>query len=85
MFFDPFSPLFRAKWVVLARLGPLRAGFGQRIEPASLEGLARFTNRAWQAGPKTGHASPGPGRAARLAISSPLQQQQILQISKAKP
>jgi hypothetical protein len=60
---------FRAKRPGPARLGPLWAGLGQGIEPAGLEGPVRFSNRAWRAGPKTGRASPGPGRAARLAIS----------------
>jgi hypothetical protein len=40
----------------------LRAGLGQEIEPACLAGPARFFNRAWRAGPKTGRASPGSGR-----------------------
>jgi hypothetical protein len=75
MFFGPFSPLsarfFRAKRADLTRLGPLRAGLGQKIEPTGLEGPARFPNRAWRVGPKMGRASPGPGRAARLAISKP--------------
>jgi hypothetical protein len=62
-----FGPLFRAKRAGPARLGPLRAGLGQEIEPACLAGTARFFNRAWRAGPKTGRASPG--RAARLDIS----------------
>jgi hypothetical protein len=53
---------FRAKRAGLTRLGPLRAGLGQEIEPACLLGPARFSNRAWRAGPKTGRASPGPGR-----------------------
>jgi hypothetical protein len=60
---------FRAKRASSARLGPLRAGLGQKIEPACLDGLARFSNRAWRAGPKMGRASPGPGRAAHLDIS----------------
>jgi hypothetical protein len=53
---------FRAKRAGPDRLGPLRAGLGQEIEPACLAGPARFFNRAWRAGPKTGRASPGPGR-----------------------
>jgi hypothetical protein len=57
-----FGPLFRAKRAGPARLGPLRAGLGQKIELACLDGPARFSNRAWRAGPKTGRASPGPGR-----------------------
>jgi hypothetical protein len=65
----PFSPLFgtffRAKRVSPTRLGPLRAGLGQKIEPACLHGPARFSNRAWRAGPKTGRASPGSGWAGR--------------------
>jgi hypothetical protein len=44
-------------------LGPLRAGLGQEIKPACLDGPGRFSNRAWRAGPKT-------GRAAHLDISS---------------
>jgi hypothetical protein len=64
---DPFSPLFgpffRAKRAGPARLGPLRAGLGQKIKPAGSAGPARF----WP-----GFTGPGPGRAgpARLAISS---------------
>jgi hypothetical protein len=73
MLFGPHSPLsarfFLAKRAGPARLGPLRAGLGQEIEPACLAGPARFSNRAWRAGPKTGRALPGPGRAARLDIS----------------
>jgi hypothetical protein len=53
----PLSPLFSC-----SRLGPLRAGLGQEIEPAGLYGPARFSNRAWRAGPKTGRASPAPGQ-----------------------
>jgi hypothetical protein len=60
---------FRAKRAGPSRLGPLRTGLGQRIKPAGLEVSARFPNRVWRAGPKTGRASPGPDRAARLAIS----------------
>jgi hypothetical protein len=37
---------FRAKRAGPARLGPLRAGLGQEIEPAGLDGPARFSNRA---------------------------------------
>jgi hypothetical protein len=44
---------FRAKRHGPARLGPLRAGLGQKIEPAGLDGLARFSNRDWRAGPKS--------------------------------
>jgi hypothetical protein len=47
---------FRAKRVGPARLGPLRARLEQEIEPACLAGPARFSNRAWRAGPKTGRA-----------------------------
>jgi hypothetical protein len=45
-----FGPLFRAKRVGPARLGPLRAGLGQEIEPACLDGPTRFSKRAWRAG-----------------------------------
>jgi hypothetical protein len=38
--------LFRAKWAGMTRLGPLRAGLGQKNEPATLDGLARFSNYA---------------------------------------
>jgi hypothetical protein len=55
---------FRAKRAGPARLGPLRAGLRQEIEPACLADPARVFNRAWRAGPKT-------GRAARLDISNP--------------
>jgi hypothetical protein len=37
----------------------MRAGLEQEIEPECLEGPARFSNRAWRAGPKMGRASPG--------------------------
>jgi hypothetical protein len=70
---DLFSPLFRAKRVGSARLGPLRAGLGQKIEPAGLDGPARFSNRAWQARPKIDQASPGPdqtGSGRLFGISS---------------
>jgi hypothetical protein len=56
---------FRAKRAGPTHLDPLRAGLGQEIEPACLDGPARFSNRAWRGGPKTGRASPGPGRARR--------------------
>jgi hypothetical protein len=50
MLFGPISPLsarfFCAKRTGLTYLGPLRAGLGQGIEPASLEDPARFSNRA---------------------------------------
>jgi hypothetical protein len=59
---------FRAKRAGPARLGPLRAELGQEIEPACLAGPARFFNRAWRAG--LHRARAGPGRAARLDISS---------------
>jgi hypothetical protein len=69
MFFGRFSPLsvrfFRVKRAVPTHLGLLRAGLGQGIKPASLEDPARFPNHAWRAGPKTGRASPDPGRARR--------------------
>jgi hypothetical protein len=69
MLFGPLSPLsarfFRAKRAGPTRLGPLWAELGQGIESAGLEGPTRFPNRAWWAGPKTGRASPGPGRAGR--------------------
>jgi hypothetical protein len=65
-----FCPFFRAKRAGPARLGPLRAGLGQEIEPACLDSPARFSNRAWRAGPKTSRASSGPGRVAHLDISS---------------
>lgn len=59
---SPFSArFFHAKQVGPARLGLLRAGFEQKIEPAGLDGSARFFNRALRA---------GPGQAARLAIST---------------
>jgi hypothetical protein len=41
-----FGPLFRANRAGPARLGPLRAGLGQEVEPACLDGPARFSNRA---------------------------------------
>jgi hypothetical protein len=67
VFTGPFSPLFgpffRAKRAGPARLGPLRAGLGQKLKPAGSAGPARF----WP-----GFTGPGPGRAgpARLAIST---------------
>jgi hypothetical protein len=64
---SPFSPLFgpffRAKRAGPARLGPLRAGLGQKIKPAGTAGPARFLAGLHR-------ARAGPGRAARLAISS---------------
>jgi hypothetical protein len=49
MLFVPLSPLsarfFRAKRAGPTRLGSLRAGLGQGIEPMGLERTARFTNR----------------------------------------
>jgi hypothetical protein len=33
-----FGPFFRAKWDGPARLGLMRAGLGQEIEPAGLDG-----------------------------------------------
>jgi hypothetical protein len=92
--FGPHSPLFgrffRAKRAGPARLGPLRAGLGQEIEPACLAGPALFFNRAWRVGPKTGRASPGlgrtgPGQVARLDISKPsylLIQRQVAEMQK---
>jgi hypothetical protein len=62
--FSPlFGPFFRAKRAGPARLGPLRAGLGQKLKPAGSAGPARF----WP-----GFTGPGPGRAgpARLAISN---------------
>jgi hypothetical protein len=63
----PFSPLlgpfFRAKWAGPARLGPLRAGLEQKIKPAGTAGPARFLAGLHR-------ARAGPGRAARLAIST---------------
>jgi hypothetical protein len=63
----PFSPLlgpfFRAKRAGPARLGPLRAGLGQKIKPAGTAGPARFLAGLHR-------ARAGPGRAARLAISN---------------
>jgi hypothetical protein len=64
--FSPlFGPFFRAKRAGPARLGPLRAGLGQKLKPAGSAGPARF----WP-----GFTGPGPGRAgpARLAISTPV-------------
>jgi hypothetical protein len=66
MLTGPFSPLFgpffRAKRADPARLGPLRAGLGQKIKPAGTADPARFlAGLHW--------ARAGPGRAARLAIS----------------
>jgi hypothetical protein len=37
------DPFFSAKRVGPARLGPLRAGLGQKIEPAGSAGPARFS------------------------------------------
>jgi hypothetical protein len=54
---------FRAKRAGPARLDPLRAELGQKIEPTCLDGPPRFYNHAWRAGPKMGWASLGPGRA----------------------
>jgi hypothetical protein len=42
-----------------------RVGLEQKIEPVCLDGLTRFSIRAWRARPKTGRASPGPGQAGR--------------------
>jgi hypothetical protein len=52
----PLSPLFCTKTYLPARfrpvfscstrLGPLWAGLEQEIEPADLDGLAQFSNRA---------------------------------------
>jgi hypothetical protein len=54
---------FRAKRAGPTRLGPLRAGLGQKIKPAGTAGPARFLAGLHR-------ARAGPGRAARLAISS---------------
>jgi hypothetical protein len=66
MLTGPFSPLFgpffRAKRASPARLGPLRAGLGQKIKPAGSAGPARFLAGLHR-------ARAGPGLAARLAIS----------------
>jgi hypothetical protein len=67
-----------------ARLGPLRTGLGQGIEPAGLESPAWFPNRAWQAGPKTGRASPGPGRAGRPVWPSLLTKLAKLAVSQQR-
>jgi hypothetical protein len=74
----PFTskPVFYTKTCLPARIARFsarffrakRAGLGQKIEPACLDGPARFFNRAWRAGPKTGRASPG--WAAHLDIST---------------
>jgi hypothetical protein len=62
--FSPlFGPFFRAKRAGPARLGPLRAGLGQKIKPAGTADPARFLAGLHR-------ARAGPGRAARLAISS---------------
>ena len=70
MLTGPFSPLFgpffRAKRAGPARLGPLRVGLGQKIKPAGSAGPARFLAELHR-------ARAGPGRAARLAISSEIQ------------
>ena len=72
MLTGPFSPLFgpffRAKRAGPARLGPLRAGLGQKLKPAGSAGPARF----WP-----GFTGPGPGRAGPfghlyLALSGPV-------------
>ena len=77
MLTGPFSPLFgpffRAKRAGPARLGPLRAGLGQEIEPACLEGPPDFLTVPSRPGPKRAglhRARAGPGRAARLDISN---------------
>ena len=66
MLTGPFSPLFgpffRAKRAGPARLGPLRAGLGQKLEHDGTAGPARFLAGLHR-------ARAGPGRAARLAIS----------------
>jgi hypothetical protein len=55
---DRFSArFFRAKRASSARLGPLRAGLVQEIEPACLDGPVRFSNRAYRAGTKTGRTA----------------------------
>jgi hypothetical protein len=54
MLIGPFSPLFgpffRAKRAGPARLGPLRAGLGQKIKPAGTAGPARFLAGLHRAG-----------------------------------
>jgi hypothetical protein len=69
---SPPSPLFvlnrayQSAFFVLigpGRLGTERAGFGQKNKPTGLEGLTRFSNRAWRAGPK-------PCRAQRVQAES---------------
>jgi hypothetical protein len=59
---------FRAKRAGPTRLGPMRAGLGQKNEPAGLGGPARFSNRVWRVG--LHRARAGPGRVACLAIST---------------
>jgi hypothetical protein len=60
--FSPlFGPFFRAKRAGPARLGPLRAGLGQKLKPAGSAGPARF----WP-----GFTGPGRAGPARLAISN---------------
>jgi hypothetical protein len=62
--FSTFSArFFRAKRAGPARLGPLRAGLGQKLEHDGTAGPARFLAGLHR-------ARAGPGRAARLAISS---------------
>jgi hypothetical protein len=55
MFTSPYSPFlarfFRAKRAGPARLGPLRAGLGQEIEPACLDGPDRAQNGLGFTGP----------------------------------
>ena len=67
MLTGPFSTFsarfFRAKRAGPARLGPLRAGLGQKLEHDGTAGPARFLAGLHR-------ARAGPGRAARLAIST---------------
>jgi hypothetical protein len=54
--FSPlFGPFFRAKRAGPARLGPLRAGRGQKLKPAGSAGPARF----WPGFTGPGRAGPG--------------------------
>jgi hypothetical protein len=66
MLTGPFSPLFgpffRAKRAGLARLDPLRAGLDRKLSPRDQQARPGF---------RPGFIGPGPGRATRLAISSP--------------
>jgi hypothetical protein len=69
--FSTFSArFFRAKRAGPARLGPLRAGFEQKLEHDGTAGPGRFLAGLHR-------ARAGPGRAARLAISSPEPEQPL--------